>query len=767
MWRGCLFLWSLALFGMLTAGCQPATTSPAKQNQSRVSGKTPDRRPSRGPVSNEGVERKQAERIQTDQATWGNEVAAQHYGSWLVKLWDNLRADSDDPVATLARQFSGRLTIPDVVASHQLSWGVLAYRNVTSRHAHSAAQWQALLRRWIDEGYRLVQSEWHHERFDTSGPRAVSDVHAILHIARLQPETRAIVDLRIRIEWGANGTGEASLVMPQQIDIETLTILRRDGRPGFVLAATLSSRHPTTNDFLAVVDLDHDGSSEIVFDHQRYRHLGNGEYAGSPLVSNDSLPLTCALFADFDGDHRIDLLRCRRHQVPELFRGDGTRFTGPAARITAVPPLDFPMVVTGGDVNGDGTVDVWIGQYKPPYEQGQMPTPYFDANDGFPAYLLINDGTGAFRNETIERGLAAQRHRRTYGASLIDWDADRDLDLIVVSDFAGLDLYRNNGVGEFTDVTHDLVQQPHNFGMSHRVDDFNRDGYLDLYVTGMSSTTARRLDAMDAHDARFPQRDRMRPVMGFGNRMYLQQGNRFVEPPVDDTLTRTGWSWGVSSSDFDNDGRRDLYVANGHVSGPSVADYCSTFWRHDIYAATSQPDSVWEALFREEHDQFQQIGSWNGYEHNALLMQDSDGQFHNVAFLMGVALEFDARAVLTHDIDQDGQIDLLVVENPRGSPARLHVYRNQLVNTNHWIRVVLSDAPYSPLGARVVVRMADEPDRVATVVAGDSFTSQHPAELHFGLGATQRIDEVRVIWPSSTTPDAVQNDVAADQTIRF
>ena len=50
-----------------------------------------------------------------------------------------------------------------------------------------------------------------------------------------------------------------------------------------------------------------------------------------------------------------------------------------------------------------------------------------------------------------------------------------------------------------------------------------------------------------------------------------------------DQVARTGWSWGCSSFDFDNDGDRDIYIANGHRSGESRQDYCTKFWRHDIY----------------------------------------------------------------------------------------------------------------------------------------------------------------------------------------
>ena len=72
-----------------------------------------------------------------------------------------------------------------------------------------------------------------------------------------------------------------------------------------------------------------------------------------------------------------------------------------------------------------------------------MPTPYYDANDGHPSYLLVNDGTGRFENATAPAGLARKSHRRVIAASLVDLDDDGDLDLVTVNDFSGVDLFYN------------------------------------------------------------------------------------------------------------------------------------------------------------------------------------------------------------------------------------------------------------------------------------------------------------------------------------
>src|SRR5262249_53462454 len=144
----------------------------------------------------------------------------------------------------------------------------------------------------------------------------------------------------------------------------------------------------------------------------------------------------------------------------------------------------------------DGDLDVFLGQYKNP-TIGQILHPhYYNANDGYPAFLLRNDGHGIFSDATVSAGLEKNRWRRTFSASFADLDNHGNLDLAVVSDFAGLDLYRNDGQGHFTDVTRDWVAEPHAFGMGHALADFNADGRLDLLIIGMNSPTADRLEGL-------------------------------------------------------------------------------------------------------------------------------------------------------------------------------------------------------------------------------------------------------------------------------
>ncbi|MEO2034933.1 MAG: FG-GAP-like repeat-containing protein, partial [Planctomycetaceae bacterium] len=412
-----------------------------------------------------------------------------------------------------------------------------------------------------------------------------------------------------------------------------------------------------------------------------------------------------------------------------------------------------PTVITAGDIDADGDLDAWIGQYKSPYSGGQMPTPYFDANDGYPAYLLRNDGSGIFKDITESGGLSEKRNRRTYSASLVDLDGDRDLDLVVVSDFSGVDVYTNDGTGNFSDVTERRISNRHAFGMSLSFSDYNSDSELDFFMTGMSSTTAMRLHAMDLGQEKFQEYQSIRPEMGYGNRLYLAEGQDFNQAPFNDQVARTGWSWGSTSFDFDNDGDRDIFVANGHKSQRTAKDYCTAFWCHDIYTGTSNEDKELGEFFKMTSAlNFRAKGiSWNGFEHNKLLMNQDGKGFLGIGFLAGVASELDSRNVISDDFNGDGRVDLVgLYRAPINRSPSVHVLQNRNVSDANWIGVRLDGTSRSGLGARVTVKTPSQ-IHVAAVVSGDSYISQHASVAHFGLGSSTQVKQIEINWPDGAS----------------
>ena len=710
----------------------------------------------------------ETQRATLDKSLWAEEEQAQLHEETFVAMWDAQRAAKDKWASFENFAFSqlvlGRAQ-PMAAQDAQIEYTEFAPDGETLTHE----QWRAAIAKLRQQGVELEETEWHQERFVAKGEDGFpySEFNFHLH-ARAGDQRRYLARGKLGVHW-TDKKDSAGHPVAGRITVRQARLMERPGEAPFRTWAKLDpgQDNPATRTAGAFVepmivrDLDGDHLPDILLPgcNLFYRNKGAGQFDPSPLCPKPVSKVRAAVLADLNNDGRPDLLCFPANESPALYLADVQgRFSGAPLRASVeAAPLSNTVVATVGDVDGDGDLDVFAAQYKAPYQDGLFPTPYYDANDGWPAYLLLNDGSGNLREATVESGLASKRHRRTYSASLVDLDGDHDLDLVVVSDFSGMDLYLNDGKGRFTDVTAALGDDRYSFGMSHALADFNRDGHLDIFMGGMGSTTARRLVNMGKGRDEFPQHNTNRMKLGYGNRLLLGDGKGgFKQMANNDQVARTGWAWGSTAVDFDNDGDRDLYIANGNISRKTAKDYCTTFWRHDIYSTPAKPQQNFalHSFFAESHKQLHTI-SWNGFEHNVLLMNQREKNWLSIGYLMGVGYEFDSRCVVSEDMDNDGRPDLLVAEHRwrdacNDADQFVHVVRNQWPGKNHWIGVRLTERGASPHGAMITVRYAGGAETVP-VITGDSYASQHSLTKHFGLGAATAVESIQVRWPNGKT----------------
>ena len=703
-----------------------------------------------------------------DQTVFRHEVDAQAYESTFVALWDRLRSTEAFKVL---RQFPFvRLEFPLPAEWKPVNLGVSGIRQATlngepisTDHAGYLAQ----LNKLEAEGWSIIQTEWHHSEFrpGKNGLAPQSVVSFEIHSANSSTKRRAIIKGQLEVTWTPHKTN-SGLRIPGTIKVQDAAITDYTGKPAFAELLQIAPKkvdaklYPRVSP-LIVYDLNQDGLPEILLAgcNLVYWNQGGGKFQHKPMLKNPIMPLgEAGILSDFNGDGHLDFVSTGKEDgLLRLWTGNAV------GQFTAKPSVCFhgkyenPHTMTAADIDLDGDLDLFVGQWKQPYLRGSMPTPYYDANDGYPDTLLLNDGVGQFTDGTESTGLATKRNRRTYSASFADLDGDHDLDLFAVCDFSGIDLYSNDGQGKFTDVTDRWVKQRHGFGMSHAVNDFDGDGVLDIYMVGMSSTTARRLDRLGLGRDGFEKIDAMRAPMTYGNRLYLGGKTGFHQPDFSADVARTGWAWGCGSGDFDNDGDLDLYIANGHLSGNSALDYCTRFWCHDVYTGTSRPNETLDTFFSGTLQGLGSNYSWNGFEHNHLFLNRNNNGFSNVAFLLGTAFEFDARSVVLTDVDVDGRPDLLVVQyDAKERQQQLFVMRNQIQTKGNWIGLHIPDQPGLPANGATIQLHTSNRNDVRQLVTGDSFTAQHPATAHFGLGENQVVDKLVIRWPSGKTVTLTQ-----------
>lgn len=707
------------------------------------------------------------DREEKQASVWRQETLAQEYEEAFIRLWDDLRNSNNPEMVLKAFSFNhlktGDLSDP-VILDHSITSQTMGPANRTIPYS----QWTAWLDKMVEAGYSHYQSEWHHKEFiEKTDAQNESIFSFTLHVEQAESKLRLIADGLIRVVWKDEKNAHGIFV-PDTIEVTELELLQRQGEPLFRRLGVFDIP-PMKRGPVLVYDLNKNGYAEILMpaaNQIAWNENGNG-YRLETLSPVPIISCRSAVLGDFDRDGTTDLLidgsildptTNRPKSGMFIFKGneEGTFAAGPVPLV--IEPafvVRSDTTLTCGDINGNGYLDVWLGQYKAPYIDGNMPTPFFDANDGHPSYLLINQGDGIhFKEETRERGITEKQYRRVYSSSFFDYDNDGNLDLLNICDFSGVDLFKNDGKGNFTDVTDEAIDYRFLFGMAHSFADFNYDGRLDFYAIGMSSTTASRLHKMGAKPQDMEELTEMRIPMTFGNRLYLAQPDgTFKQPAWAAQVARTGWSWGVVTVDFDNDGDIDFYVANGHDSNTTARDYCTDYWTDDIYRGSSIENPLYAEYFNEKLSEKDSHGvSWNGFEHNFLFMPMSDGKVRNVSFLAGVALEHDSRMVIADDVNMDGKLDLIIDSNPPNwNPLTdgntLEVYLNQIPSVGNFIGVRLEDKAGAPniTSAKIVVSSGDR-IQVGANLNGDSYESQNAAIRHFGIGDSEAVDYIEVTW---------------------
>lgn len=780
---------ALALLGAILAGCRqekPATPDdapPSSPLEPQVASGLP-------PGVTEGkIQELVDQQDQLDSALYLPEVQAQDFGQTFVLLWDRLRRG--DPWEALSKFHFDSILAPPFSGWQNLDLGLPGMQQgklegVVEELTH--ADYLAKIQDFSAQGWEVVQTEWHHIAFrplrddyewccglipdpgnageEDGDPPATSIFSFEIHARQDSQERRIQIKGDLRIVWTNFKTWDKT-PYPGSIEIRDCTLLEQVGPPLFKKALEFDplkegKEGATQVGPVLVYDLlGHDGLPEIVLagSNLLFKNLGDGEFGQTVFLPGEGvLPLQgAAIFADVNGDGNPDFLSSTaREKKLRFWPGSEDGSFSEFSRIAFDVVLEQPQALSAGDIDGDGDLDLYLGQWRQIYDKGSMPTPYYDALDGHPDFLLLNDGEGNFADATEGTPMETLRRHRTHSASFADLDGDGRLDLLTVSDFSGLDVFRNEGGGEFADVTADWIPERYAFGMSHVLDDFNGDGQTDLFMAGKNAATVGRLEGLGISREDFEVAEAMRMAMAYGNRLYLGRDGEFDVPDYRGQVARTGWSWGSGSADFDNDGDSDLYIANGYLSGSSAKDYSTRFWCHDLYVGTSEPDPLLHTFYslvlgKSGWDVGKKV-SWGGYSKNHLFLNDNGQGFRNAGFLAGAAFGFDARSVVTADLDMDGKMDLLVTRyNPATHSNALHVFLNQSRMKRNWIGVRFLDTP----GLQVpgVTVTAKKSGRVwhRQIVNGDSYASQHPAQVHFGLGELENLDSLEIRWQNGQT----------------
>jgi hypothetical protein len=468
---------------------------------------------------------------------------------------------------------------------------------------------------------------------------------------------------------------------------------------------------------------------------------------------------------DYDNDGLLDLFCVQsgslhpgetNHLTNKLFHNLGNwKFEDVTDAAGVAGRGIYGMGCACGDYNGDGYVDLYVTG--------------LNTNT-----LYRNNGNGTFTDVTAEAGVA--NGRWSMSAAFFDYDGDGRLDLVVANyvkwtrqneiecfsqgglpDYCSplsykapsmIALYHNLGNGRFEDVTLAAgLDKAYGYGLGVICADFNGDGRPDIFVA--NDATPNQL-WINQGDGTFVDQAIIRgcAVNGLGmceagmgiavadlfdrgafdlfvthltgeaNRLFYNRTNGYFS----DLVTPNGpgvtsWpytSFGVGFVDFNNDGILDLYVANGGVKrGPTDFD------PNNPYA---EPNNVLRGLGQ---GQFEEVYPQGGTDPTILAA---------------------SRGAAFGDLDNDGGVDVVVAVRD----GRTQVLRNLVAKQGHWIKFKLFNrAGSDAVGALVRLDVAGK-HLWQQVQPNQSYCSSNDPRLHFGLGAAENVDQIRIHWTDGT-----------------
>lgn len=467
---------------------------------------------------------------------------------------------------------------------------------------------------------------------------------------------------------------------------------------------------------LAIFDFDGDGLMDVYLlngayhegknpdrrpTNKLYRNMGQWRFVDvteSAGVGDASHSLG-ATVGDFDNDGDADLYVS--NYGPKVFyrnNGDGTFSTIPDG-----PGTSDKFVGAGVsflDIDADGDLDLYVANYiKFTYGKdvnrlifGIPAAPGPKDYDPENHQLFRNNGDGSFTDVSRESGVG-QSPGAGMGMVTLDFDRDGDTDIFVCNDSAENFLWENDGTGKFTEIAL-LAGVAYDYAglrqASMGVDcaDIDHDGFLDLVSTNFQDEIP--------------------------NVYHNSEGKFFDDLGVGYGLgvaTRSV-TWGVGLSDFDNDSFVDLFLASGHL----------------IDTVGLLDNSV-------------QFATRN------FLLRNIDGKrFVDVSASAGSGLKIEkaSRALGSEDLDQDGDLDVIIL-NLNSTPD---VLRNDTpTQGNHWVelRLIGRTSSREAVGSQVKLRTKSG-EQVQEVQRGRGYQSHYGNHLHFGLGPADHIDYIEVQW---------------------
>ena len=517
---------------------------------------------------------------------------------------------------------------------------------------------------------------------------------------------------------------------------------------------------------VAVGDVNNDGLPDLYFTGNQVPnklYLNKGNFKFEDITEKAGVAgkegwKTGVTMADVNGDGLMDIYVCYSgkgdvsSRANQLFINKGMKdgvpvFEDEAAAYGLDAPGTNSTQAVFFDYDGDGDLDMFLLNhatmfYAPFFNTNKLRTkrhPYFSNR------LYRNDG-GHFTDVIETSGIKGGGNNFGLGVTVSDVNNDGWPDIYTTNDFEEQDfLYLNNHDGTFRDVTKQSLSHISKYGMGCDIADYNNDGLMDIMVLDMLPEDKRRQKLLLGPD----EYDKYNLLVDSGYfhqnmRNTLQLNNGFVNGNVPifseigqlAGVSNTDWSWSPLFADFDNDGRKDLFISNGYLRDYTNRDFLN------FTVAEYRKKYGDKVLLYDLVKKMPQTKTPNYIFENS-----GDLTFKNVTSDWGLSKPSVSNGAAYVDLDNDGALDLVV--NNINDKATIYRNNSKSLSANNFLTVKLigERKNINAIGAKVTIESGKILKQVCEANPVRGFQSSMDNRIHFGIGKDTVITTLIVNWP--------------------